>query len=350
MMRQILLVFVLAAGLGAGPLHGQTDPLRIVVTDMEGGAGTLIVTPDGESVLIDCGSHRSDARDAKRIADAARRLGVAKIDHLVITHFHRDHWGGLGQLAERIAIERFYDHGVRDRLPEDPQYPRYLAVYRRLSAGKRRTLRPGDSIPLRGHVRLRCVASDGEVLGGGSDECRRHPAAPPDPTDNARSIALVLELARFRAFFGGDITRNVEHALVCPVNRVGEVDLYQADHHGLQSSNHPLLLERLNPTVVVMHNGKRKGGGKATMTAFRRARALEAIFQLHKSLRYPAWNVPDRFIANVAPDASGTPIVVSVTARQDRFCVRLGFDGSPVSFRIRPGKQAPVAQAPVEQP
>ncbi len=325
-------------------LRAESASLRIVVTDMEGGAGTLIVTPQGESVLIDCGSRRPDARDAKRICEAARRLGLTAIDHVVITHYHRDHWGGLEQLAERIALGQFYDHGLRASLPEDPNYRQYLAVYRRVSRGKRRKLAPGDSVPLRGTVRMWCVASDGKVLGNRGPACSQHPPAPHDPTDNARSLALVLELGDFRAFFGGDITQNVEHSLVCPKNRVGEVDLYQADHHGLSSSNHPVLLERLNPTVIIVHNGKRKGGGEETMRAFRRARALKAIFQLHKSLRFPQFNVADRFIANVGPDEYGTPIVVEVLPDRARFTVRLGFEGRAFTYRVRTDKQPPAAR------
>src|SRR5262245_31564493 len=92
--------------------------LDIYFIDTEGGAATLIVTPAGESVLIDCGN--PGARDAERIHKAVTQLaGLKQIDHLVITHWHSDHYGGTGRLAKLIPIMNFHDRGIPDALDDD---------------------------------------------------------------------------------------------------------------------------------------------------------------------------------------------------------------------------------------
>ncbi len=326
----------------------QERPLEVVITDMEGGAGTVIATPAGEVVVIDCGSYLPDARDAHRIADAVRALGFDRIHHLIITHYHRDHWGGVSQLAELVPIERFYDHGDLEQLPEDPNYPTYRRRYLKVASGKRTTVRPGFVLPLAGEkLNMWCVSARKVPYGPPVRPCGIHAPSPDDPTDNARSLAFVLELGPFRAFFGGDTTRKVEHSLVCPLNRVGEVDVYQADHHGLDSSNHPVLLARLNPTVILMHNGKRKGGGPKTFKAFRQAKSVQAIFQLHRSLRFPEWNAPDEFIANLGERQTGTPIRVTVSPDGRRYTVRIGMDGPPHHFKTRLDKKRPEVAPPI---
>src|SRR5438309_5122048 len=84
--------------------------LAIHFIDTEGGAATLIVTPAGESVLIDCGN--PGTRDAERIAKTAEAIGLKAIDHLIITHWHLDHYGGVGRLSKMLPIHHYYDYGI----------------------------------------------------------------------------------------------------------------------------------------------------------------------------------------------------------------------------------------------
>ncbi len=340
----ILLVSVCSVALFCAT-EGFARPLEIVFADMEGGAGILIVTPDGESVLIDCGSRCPDERDARRIAAAAKALGLEAIDHLVITHYHSDHWGGALQLSRLVSLRRFYDHGPMEDLPEDKRYASYLADYEKACKGIRTTVRAGDRLPLTGKsdpaVEIRCVAARALVGVEPSTACAVHPRFPEDKSDNARSIALVLEHGGFRVFLGADITKNVEHDLVCPANRIGVVDLFQVNHHGLRQSNNPLLCRAIDPMVALMLNGRRKGAHPEVVAALKSAPNLKAVYQLHKNAVRPEVNPPDNFIANPEPDTAGTPIRVTCDLASQRFAVRCGFDGEPTWYPIRRDKPAP---------
>src|SRR6185503_20116928 len=102
------MLLMLAVGV-PGPASARD--LDIFFIDVEGGQATLIVTPAGQSLLIDAGYGGRDARDAERILAAAREAHIDHIDYLLITHFHNDHVGGVPDLAERIPILRFIDYG-----------------------------------------------------------------------------------------------------------------------------------------------------------------------------------------------------------------------------------------------
>src|SRR5216683_386139 len=246
--------------------------LKIVFIDVEGGAATLIVTPQRESVLIDTGWERADGRDALRIQDAARHAGVRRINHLITTHWHLDHYGGVGRLVKLMPIDHFYDHGIPEQSLDDPaNFPRLIAAYRAAGGDHSQTLKPGDEIPLRQdpagrlpRITLRCMAANGHVPDEEAhptvDGCDAHPAHAKDTSDNANSLALRLDYGDFSYWAGGDLTWNIEHRLVCPVNRIGAVSLYLTDHHGMNLSNNPALIQALRPRVAVMNCGAVKGG------------------------------------------------------------------------------------------
>src|SRR5712691_9021932 len=104
-----LLVLALSA-LFCSACFAQT--LDVYVVDVEGGNATLFVSPSRESLLIDTGNAGAAAvRDAGRIMDAVKDAGLQRIDHLIITHWHGDHFGGLAELASKIPIVEFIDHG-----------------------------------------------------------------------------------------------------------------------------------------------------------------------------------------------------------------------------------------------
>jgi len=119
----------------ADGVYAFIDHLDLYFIDVEGGAATLIVTPAGESVLIDAGWGGFDGRDAKRIRQAMRQAGITAIDHLVVTHYHMDHYGGVPELAGIVPIKRFYDHGKMTSLTDDPQFAERYGAYQAAAKG-----------------------------------------------------------------------------------------------------------------------------------------------------------------------------------------------------------------------
>ena len=300
-----------------------TRPLSIYFIDVEGGASTLIVTPAGESILIDAGWPGFDGRDAKRIKQAMDAAHITEIDHMVATHYHADHYGGIPELAKLVPIKHFYDHGKVSPTEDDKNFPVLYAAYQAANKGQSTILRPGDTIPLRQTpgtkpINLLVIAADGNVIDGKSlkknPECASMSSQPEDKSDNARSISILLTHGDFQFLDNGDLTWNIENKLVCPVNKIGTVDVYQVTHHGLNTSNNPVLLHSVSPVVAIMNNGPRKGGHPDTVAWLKQVPSLKALYQLHRNVTSTAeQNTLAEFIANPdeQPDA-GNMIWLSV--------------------------------------
>jgi competence protein ComEC len=299
-------------------LAAQTrTTLDIYVIDVEGGNATLFVAPSGEAVLIDTGNGGPGAvRDAERIMAAAKDAALARIDHLITTHYHGDHFGAMSELASRIPIADFVDHG--ENVQANPATDAFLNdVYPALHARAKHTVvKPGDRVAMRG-VDIRIVASAGEpirdaVPGAGQANalCAAHQPKEADPSENAQSVASHFTFGRFRAVHLGDLTWNKEFALACPRNLLGLVDVFVVTHHGQPVSNPPVLVHALAPRVAIMNNGTRKGGQPDTMRVLFSSPGLENLWQLHFSLLGgQEYTVPGAFIANVADDQpSSMPI------------------------------------------
>ncbi|HTD88055.1 MAG TPA: MBL fold metallo-hydrolase [Candidatus Binatia bacterium] len=307
---------------GGGALAAPRT-LDIYFIDVEGGAATLIVTPTGQSLLIDTGFPGD--RDAARIAHVALEVaGLKQIDHCVITHWHRDHVGGVGPLLKLIPIRNFYDHGLPPTIAEDMQVEN-IDVYKLATQGKSVTLKPGDQIKLQRSPKflppldVRVLAAGGVVLGEQSSAPQVRPCGedfqskPEDTSDNANSIGILLAFGRFKFFDGGDLTWNVENRLACPKTIVGPVDVYQVDHHGVDSSNNPVLVRALDPRVAVIDNGPRKGAEAMTFATLSKVAGLQAVYQLHRNLRTPDRdNTMLAYIANEEEQCQGDFILLSV--------------------------------------
>jgi beta-lactamase superfamily II metal-dependent hydrolase len=302
------LLITLSAFLYPAIAFGAAPTLNIYWIDAEGGAATLIVTPSGESLLVDSANRRPDDRDAKRILAATQQAGLKKIDILLTTHFHSDHIGAMPALAKMIPIDMYMDHGPSVELNR-PQVAAAYKAYEELSAGKRRILKAGDHIPLKG-VDVEVIASAGQAIrkplkGGGAANAAcasfKEHAPEPDP-DNDQSVGFVLKFGKFKFIDMGDLTWNYEQKLVCPDNLIGKVDLYQTTHHGLDRSNSPQFVWAIQPKVVVMNNGPRKGGPVSVFETLRKSPGIEDIWQGHLALGIPKEvNTDEKMIANTGP-------------------------------------------------
>jgi competence protein ComEC len=317
----VLLGLVCAVGLFAA-----SQDLQIYWIDAEGGAATLIVSPSGESMLVDTGNRTPDDRDAKRIFAATQQAGLKKIDILLTTHFHNDHIGGMPALAKLIPIGMYMDHGETVEIARPPVAAVYKA-YEELSAGKRRILKAGDRIPLKG-VNIEVIESAAQAItkplkapgaGAPNAACADFKPHPQDvDPDNDQSVGFLLSFGKFRFIDLGDLTWNYEQKLVCPNNLIGTVDLYQTTHHGLDRSNSPQFVWAIQPKVVIMNNGPRKGGPADVFDTLRHSPGLEDIWQVHLALGTPKEiNTDEKMIANLESTAEckGNLLKVSVDSK-----------------------------------
>ena len=326
--RIFMSALVFLVFLAASLLVAQAKPARlnlnIYFIDVEGGAATLIVTPAGESVLLDAGWDGADGRDAKRIQQAMQQAGITTIDHFVVSHYHRDHYGGVAELSRLVPIQRFYDHGKMTALSEDAQFVERYGAYQAATKGQSTTLRPGDTIPLKtvagaSPITLLCVAANAALIEGKTKpnpKCESAIEKTTDTSENGRSVGLWLSWGKFDFLNLADLTPSLSSQLVCPANQVGEMDLYQATHHG-SLSNTPVLLRSLSPKVTVMINGPRKGGQVDTIKLLQGLPSFKALYQLHCNVDATAeQNAPAQFIANLEeqPD-EGNLIAVVVDAK-----------------------------------
>jgi len=322
----------------------KSDTLDIYFLDMMGGGSTLIVTPSGESALIDTGSLEPKNRDAERIYKATQSARLKQIDHLITTHFHSDHYGGILQLSKMIPVKAFYDKGFAAPEEDRDQVPQLAPLYQQATKGQVRQMKPGDDLPLkndpaRPSLRLHCVAAEKKVEGFSGDIDAPVPGAEirkADNGDNARSIALVLTYGSFTFFAGGDITWNVEHHLAAPKNIIGKVDLYQVTHHGMDLSNNPVLLRAITPTVCVAMNGPRKGIQPNTFRVLRQLPSVQAIYQIHYNKQYGSeGNAPPEFIANRQDPNKGNWIKVSVNPEAGKYTVSVGANGAKKTYLVK---------------
>jgi len=292
----------------------QAKSLEVFFVDVEGGQATLIVAPSGESLLVDAGWPGFGGRDADRIAAAAREAGVRRIDYLLVTHYHRDHVGGVPALAEKIPIGTFIDHGPS--VETGQRADDLMAAYLRVRAkGRHQVVKPGDKIPLEG-LEIDVLAAAGSLIdsplaGAGQPNplCAETQPKSEDKGENAQSVGILVRYGKFRMINLADLTWNKELELVCPANRAGEVDVYLTTHHGLALSGPAAIVHALRPRVAIMNNGARKGGAPSAWRIIRDSPGLEDIWQLHYTLEAGEENnASEQFIANMDEGCQGFAI------------------------------------------
>jgi len=312
-----LLLAGLPANAGSAP---SAKPMQIYFIDVEGGQSTLIVSPSGESLLIDTGWPGYEGRDADRIVAAARQAGLKQLDYVLITHYHRDHVGGVPQLADGIKIGTFVDHGPN---LEDSEVTRtdYAAYEKAIAGHAHVVIKPGWGLPIKG-IEVKVLSSAGDLItsplpgaGVANQYCAKEPSAAVDDTENARSVGVLITYGHFRFLDLGDLTKKKELQLACPNNMLGTVDLFLVTHHGADLSNPKALVWALHPRVAIIDNGPRKGASPAAWQIVHDSPGLEDLWQLHYAAESDKdHNVAEEFIANPKENCEGKYLKVSADA------------------------------------
>ena len=289
--------------------------LKVYFVDVEGGQSTLFVTPAGQSLLIDTGTPGN--RDADRIAAAAKLAGLSKIDYVLITHYHADHVGGVPPLVARIPVGTFIDHGPNREFDDKSTVQGYAEYQKVLAAGNSKHIvaRPGDVLPILG-MNVKVISADGNFIpnalpgaGQPNQYCASSEVRAADQTENARSLGTEITFGKLKILDLGDLTWDKEMQLMCPVNKIGNVDIYIVSHHGLFQSSSPALVDAIHARVAIMDNGAKKGGSVPTLQTLATAPGLETLWQLHFSEDGGMHNnTPEKYIANLQGPDTGNYI------------------------------------------
>ena len=321
--------------------NGQPQrTLDVYFIDTEGGQATLFVSPSGESMLVDTGfagnqgmpeataTNSSGApitRDADRIGAVFKQAGVMVLDWMVISHYHGDHVGNAAELANRIPVRHFVDHGPFSVELQPGRSAAFLAYAAVRDKGRAIVAKPGDKIPFAG-VDVQVVSSAGELIaapmqgapGAGLPNplCRDAKLKEQDPTpENFESVGVVVRYGSFRLLDLGDLTWNQEHALVCPNNLIGTFDVFHTTRHGDPHAGAPQLVHAIRAKVAVMNNGERKGGDPTYWQIVHDAPGLVDFWQLHRSAAGGTdHNSPEHFLANLNETDHGHNLKMSVRA------------------------------------
>ncbi len=315
----------------AGPSWGSKKDLRFSVVDVEGGAASIWVTPEGKSLVIDTGwppgfgqwPMRRGAKSAPpmtssavRIAAAAAALGVTHIDYLLLTHYHIDHSGGVDALLEKLPANTFVDHGPNSQFlpPNVPArfrnspfttealYKKWVAAYQ---GHPHISEKVGQTLDI-GSLHIKFVASAAKLINSplpGAGQPNPYCVGVPQKADdggleNVYSLGMLMTFGKTRILDLGDNTWNNELKLLCPVNKIGKVDVYFVTGHGMNLSSSPPTAA-FAPLVALMQNGPLKGGDQAVLKTVESFPGLEGLWMEHYSVRYPALNPNPNYIANL---------------------------------------------------
>ena len=313
-MKRILL-------LGLCALTCAAQELRVYAIDVEGGKATLYVSPSGQSMLVDAGYDGFHNRDADRIVATVKAAGVQQIDYLVITHYHSDHVGGVRQLAAKLPIRNFVDHGQNFETVKDTGgvYGDYLAVR---AKGSHMVVKAGDRIPVEG-IDVQVVTASGKAIttamagaGQANPLCASYRPIEIDRGENAHSIGVMITFGKFRVVDLGDLHWNQEYDLACPNNLLGTVDVYMTTHHAKRTSGAPAIVQAMRSKAAIMNNGATTGANVPAWQTIHESPGTPDIWQLHYAeANDKKHNAPGAFIANKGANCRGYGI--KLTARQD---------------------------------
>jgi beta-lactamase superfamily II metal-dependent hydrolase len=303
----------------------MTGMLDVYVIDV-GGKASLLVSPSGETMLIDAGV----AGTVDRIVEVCRAAGVKKIDYMVVSHYDGDHVGGVPALAERVPIGTFVDHGPNVQ-QGNARYLKNVDDYMALTAkAKHVVVKAGDRIPIQGFDALVVMAAGKAIAEPLQGAGQPNPACDTTPrkvwgldargildnhdtNENSQAIVFLITYGKFRMLDPADLTWNKDREMFCPMNRIGTVDLYMTANHGVENANSPVMVNALHPRVVIADNPTSHGATPEVFKIIEASPGLEDYWQMNYQ---PAGgekaNVPADFIGNLAGGPGGKWIKVSV--------------------------------------
>jgi competence protein ComEC len=343
MVRGMMIALALALTASASMAAKVEQPLRVIAIDVEGGAATLYITPQGHSLLIDAGwpagmggrrptpgtTPPTSPSSAQRIAAAVKSAGLTRIDNLLISHYHADHIGGAVELMSLVPARTVIDHGPnRQQIPADASpraiaaapatfYPGYLAA---IGDRPHRVMKPGETLRI-DDMKVTAVDSDGAILraplaGAGAPGVGCASATSSDDLggeENPRSLGVLIRWGHARLLSLADTTWNLENRLACPRNLIGPVDLMFADNHGSDNANSPILVNSVRPRVIVFANGPTKGAGAQSFATAMGSSRIKGVWQIHFAEQHPEQNAPAANIANLGGDPDDmSPIWIAV--------------------------------------
>jgi competence protein ComEC len=323
----VMLVGLFYTALALPQARAANHDLRAYFIDVEGGQSTLFVTPAGQSLLIDTGWPDNEGRDADRILAATKSAGIAKIDYVLLTHYHDDHSGGIPQLVAKVPVGTFIDHGANiDTQPNGKTGKIYAAYQEVLATGKYKHIvaKAGDVLPITG-MKVTVISSDGNVIdhplpgaGEPNQYCSVQETKPNDRSENSHSLGVLINFGKLKILDLGDLTWDKEMLFMCPNNRVGAVNILVVSHHGLNPSSSHALVNGVHPRVAIMNNAATKGGAPQVIDTVLQSPGLETLFQLHYSEKGGAdHNTKAEYIANPQGDDQGNYFVLTATPKGD---------------------------------
>ena len=338
---RLLAVFLLSGLLTLAA--AAQKPLDVYVIDVEGGKAMLVVSPSGESMLVDAGWPSRFAtpagRDIDRIMAAMQAAGIKQIDNLLITHLDIDHLGDVAALTAKIKVGRFIDNGPLQTTGRNFE-PSYAAYAKVRDTYEHLVPKPGDKLPIKGlDVQVITAATkwiDKPLAGAGkpNEACATTEAKPELLTDHEdnMSIGLLYTLGKFRMLDLADFEWAYEVKLMCPNNPIGTVDVYMTDVHAQAKAGSPALVHGVRSQVAIVNNGARKGGDPPALDIIRKSPGLVDMWQVHASIAGKDLNAPDDFIANLEEKCEGKWIKLS--AQPDgTFTVTNGRNGFSKTYK-----------------
>jgi len=317
------------------------------------GNATLLVTPTGQSMLLDAGP----AYAAQRVLAVLKQAGVQQLDYLVITHFHADHYGAMTKIASEMPILHFIDHGPSvEAGKDDPWWKQRRGPWFRPNMGKEydknyhayldalpkdrhTTVHPGDTIPIAG-AQVVVLCSAGKVLtsplpgaGQPNPACAGADRRADDDAEDAQSIGVRVSLNSFHFVYLGDLTWNLATDLFCPNNLVGSADAYLITHHAQSmpkemgdyyyglSACPKAEVHGLRPRVAFLSLGAlgHKQGTSEAMDNVHSSPGLEDIWQTEfiESGGEKQHNAPKELIANIGDNNQSPARYIKLSAHPD---------------------------------